>query len=710
MQLLDKISLGFGRKTPTILQTEATECGLACIAMVAHYYGYESDLITLRRRFQISQKGSNLNQLIKISNQLHMVTRPLKLDLEDLNQLKTPCILHWDFNHFVVLQEVSGDKVTILDPAFGKRVLTLDEVSQHFTGVALELWPDTEFKKKEEKNQIELKGLIGHVRGLWKSLGQILILALALEVFSLISPFFMQWVIDHVIVSADRDLLTILAIGFGMLMVLQQFISLLRSWIMMYMSTHLSVQWQANVFNHMINVPVSYFERRSLGDVVSRFGSIGNIQTTLTSTFLAAILDGLMTIFTLILMFVYSPKLAWIAIITMALYALIRWIWYAPLKRATEAQIIHGAKQSSHFMETVRGAKTIKLFQRQDVRRSTWLNLLVNQVNAGLTTQKLGLGFSLANGLLFGVQNILIIWLGASLVLEGNFTVGVLMAFMAYKNQFDGRVAGLIDKFIEVKMLQIDVERLSDIVLTEQEKLYGEADLEHTDQAQYAIEVNNLHFKYSENDPLILKGVSFKVPQNQSVAIVGPTGCGKTTLLHVLLGVFHQTEGDIKVMGRDLDQLGLNAVRDQVATVLQDDILFAGSIAENICFFDSNPDMQWVQECAAYAAIHEDIIRMPMGYQTLVGDIGNMLSGGQKQRILLARAIYKRPKILFMDEATSHLDVLKEKEVNEKLKLLQITKIIIAHRPETIASSERVIALQDGVIAQDVLMKDIKPA
>lgn len=708
MQILDKISLGFGRKIPTILQTEATECGLACIAMIAHYYGYESDLLTLRRRFSVSQKGSNLNQLIKISNQLKMVTRPLKLDLEDLDQLKTPCILHWDFNHFVVLQEVSANKVTILDPAFGKRVLTLNEVSEHFTGVALELWPDTEFEKKEDKNQIQLKGLIGHVRGLWKSLGQILILALALEVFSLISPFFMQWVIDHVIVSADRDLLTILAIGFGMLMLLQQFIGLLRSWIMMYMSTHLSVQWQANVFNHMINVPVSYFERRSLGDIVSRFGSIGNIQTTLTTTFLAAILDGLMTVFTLILMFVYSPKLAWIAIFTMGLYALIRWIWYAPLKRATEAQIIHAAKQSSHFMETVRGAKTIKLFQRQDVRRSTWLNLMVNQVNAGLTTQKLGLGFSLANGVLFGIQNILIIWLGATLVLEGNFTVGVLMAFMAYKGQFDSRVAGLIDKFIEVKMLQIDVERLSDIVLTEQEKLYGDAEITNVDQVENAIEVENLHFKYSENDPYVLKGISFKIPQNQSVAIVGATGCGKTTLLHVLLGVFKQNEGEVKIMGRDFEQLGLNAVRDQVATVLQDDILFAGSIAENICFFDSNPDMQWVQECAAYAAIHDDISRMPMGYQTLVGDIGNMLSGGQKQRILLARAIYKKPKILFMDEATSSLDVLKEQEVNANLKHLNITKLIIAHRPETISSAERIIALQDGVIVRDMLTKDLQ--
>ena len=708
MQILEKLSFGFSRQVPTILQTEATECGLACIAMVAHYYGFESDLITLRRRFPVSQKGSNLTQLIKISNQLKLVTRPLKLELEDLHQLKLPCILHWDFNHFVVLQQVSGNKVTISDPAFGKRVLSFEEVSQHFTGVALELWPDTEFEKKEEKNKIQLRSLIGHVRGLWKSLGQILLLALALEVFSLISPFFMQWVIDHVIVSADRDLLTVLALGFLLLMLLQQFIGLLRSWIMMYMSTHLNVQWRANLFNHLINVPVSYFERRSLGDVVSRFGSIDSIQRTLTSTFLTAILDGIMTIFTLILMFVYSPKLAWIAIVTMCLYALIRWIWYAPLKRATEAQIIHAAKQSSHFMETVRGAKTIKLFQRQDVRRSTWLNLVVNQVNADLSTQKLGLGFKLANGILFGVENILIIWLGATLVLDGNFTVGVLMAFVAYKNQFDGRVAGLIDKYIELKMLQIDVERLSDIALTEPEKLHGEVIDSSTTSAENAIQVKNLQFKYSENEPYILKDISFTVPLNQSVAIIGPTGCGKTTLLHVLLGVFRQNSGDISIMGRDIEQLGLNAVRDQIATVLQDDILFAGSIAENICFFDSVPDQEWMQQCADLAAIHQDIIKMPMGYQTLVGDIGNMLSGGQKQRILLARALYKKPKILFMDEATSHLDVQKEQEVNEKIKNLNITRIFIAHRPETIASAERVIALQDGIIVQDVLLKDIR--
>lgn len=300
MQILDKISFNINRNIPTILQTEATECGLACIAMIVHYYGYESDLIVLRRKFPTSQKGSTLNDLIKISKQINLTTRPLKLEPDLINKLRMPCILHWDFNHFVVLQSIKGNKIILIDPAFGKRIIDINELKEHFTGFALELWPNTKFEKKEEKSQIRFQELLGKIQGFWKSFGQILILALSLEIFSLISPFFMQWVIDHVIVSSDYSLLTILVIGFTLLMILQQLISLLRSWLTIYMSTHLNVQWMGNVFDHLLNIPVSYFERRSLGDIISRFSSINNIQQTLTSTFIETILDGLMTTCTLI--------------------------------------------------------------------------------------------------------------------------------------------------------------------------------------------------------------------------------------------------------------------------------------------------------------------------------------------------------------------------------------------------------------------------
>ncbi|HFF5317575.1 TPA: peptidase domain-containing ABC transporter, partial [Acinetobacter baumannii] len=562
MRYLERLSLGLGRTVPVILQTESSECGLACLAMIAGYYGYESDLLTLRQKHPISQKGATLATLVKIANKLHLTTRPLKLELDELNQLRLPCILHWDLNHFVILKNVSPAKITIVDPAFGERVFTYDQASSHFTGIALELWPDSNFEEKKDKTSIRIFKLFGEIRGLWKSLGQILILALVLEVFSLVSPFFMQWVIDHAIVSADLNLLTTLALGFGLLMLLSSLISLLQAWVVMHMATTLNVQWKANIFHHLVNLPTNFFQKRHLGDVISRFSSIDAIQRTLTTSFITAILDGLMTIFTLILMFIYSVKLACIALISMLMYIIIRWIWYYPLRRATEDQIVHGAKQSTHFMETMRGIKTIKQFEKQDYRQATWLSLFVNQINAGLTTQKLNIMFGFVNTLLFGLQNIIIVWLGATLVIEGEFTVGILMAFIAYKNQFGDRVTSLIDKYVEVRMLSLHGERLADIVLTDQEKTDNYLFVPESSELQKTeIDVKSLRFRYSEEESWIIHGINFNIPEGQSVAIVGSTGCGKTTLMNLLLGNLNPEHGEIKIGGQSIKSLGSNRLR-----------------------------------------------------------------------------------------------------------------------------------------------------
>jgi len=408
-----------------------------------------------------------------------------------------------------------------------------------------------------------------------------------------------------------------------------------------------------------------------------------------------------MTLVTLAMMFIYSPLLGWIAVGTMALYALSRWAWYRPLRNATEEQIIHAAKQQSHFLETIRGVKAIKLFQRHDERRSTWLTLFVDQINADLRTQKLQLLYKLLNGLLFGFENILIIWLGAKLVMDGDFSVGVLMAFNAYKGQFDSRVSSLIDKFFEVKMLQLHGERLADIVLNEPENFQESLVSVNDILLEPSLEVVNLCFRYAEQEPLVLDGVNLKIASGESVAIVGSSGCGKTTLINVMLGILTATEGDVLIGGVSVKQLGVDCLRRMVGTVMQDDVLFAGSIADNISFFDPYADPTWVEECAKMAAIAPDIAAMPMAYNTLVGDMGTVLSGGQKQRILLARALYKRPKILFLDEATSHLDIMREQQVNASVKSLNITRIIVAHRPETIATASRVIVLEAGKVVRD---------
>jgi ATP-binding cassette subfamily B protein RaxB len=701
MSFANNLAFGFRASLPLIMQAEATECGLACIAMIACYHGHHTDLLSLRRRFSVSLKGATLTTLIQVSRQLEFGTRPLKLDIDQLQHLRVPCILHWEFNHFVVLKAVNSRSIIIYDPALGVRVLPKKDVSKSFTGVALELWPTTDFKRKEPKQAVHLRSLIGRVSGLYSSATQVLTLALALEAFALVSPFFLQWVVDNAILSADRDLLATLAIAFCLLMMMQQALTIVRSWVLLYMSTTLNLQWRSNVFSHLIRLPVQYFEKRHLGDIVSRFSTTEVIQRTLTTSFLEAILDGVMTIATLIIMIVYSPILATVAVAAMLMYALVRWGWYRPLQRATEEQIVHAARQESHLLETIRGVKAIKMFQRLDTRSASWIALVVNQINAELRTSKLVLFYKFLNGLLFGTENILIVWLGARLVIEGSFSVGVLTAFIAYKGQFDGRVSALIDKYFEVKMLRLQGERLADIVLTEPETGEGAHKSPGSTQHAPSLIVRELHFRYSEHEPYVLDGVSFELPAGSSVAIVGPSGCGKTTLLNVLLGVLPAAEGEILIDGIRLEQLGVDQFRSMVGTVLQDDVLFAGSIAENICFFDPTPDHHWLVQCAQLASIADEIAQMPMGYNTLVGDMGTVLSGGQKQRVLLARALYKKPRILFLDEATSHLDIHREHQVNQAVHILNITKVIIAHRPETIASAGRVIVLQNGRVAYD---------
>ncbi|WP_080417773.1 peptidase domain-containing ABC transporter [Burkholderia ubonensis] len=702
MSFLDRLSFGIGRKLPMILQTEATECGLACLAMVAGHHGHHVDLSTLRCRFPVSLKGTRLNRVIEIAQHLDLGTRAMRLDLDQLGQLRLPCILHWNFNHFVVLKEVGGKSALIHDPAQGVRKLTFGEISRSFTGVALEIWPTSGFEPCAAAPAIRLRELLGSVSGLSRSLGQILLLALALEVFSLVAPFFLQWVIDEAIVSADRDLLTVLTLGFGLLLIMQQATNAIRTWALMYFGTTLNVQWRANVFTHLLSLPVRYFERRHLGDIVSRFGSIDTIQQTLTTSFLSAVIDGLMTIVTLVMMFIYSSILGGVALGTMTLYGLLRWLWYQPLRRASEEQIVRAAKQQSHFLETVRGAKTIKLFNRQAERRASWLTLLVEQINAGLHVQKLQLLYQQVNGVLFGVAGLLIIWLGARKVMDGQFSVGVLMAFNAYKSQFDNRVGSLIDKYFEVKMLQLQGERLADIVFTQPEPDAGLRHvLDEADELPASIDMEALGFRYADGEPAVLDGVSLKISPGESVAIVGPSGCGKTTLVNVLLGALEPTSGVIRIGGIELSRLGLDRLRTLIGTVMQDDVLFAGSIAKNISFFDPDADPQWIVECARLAAVHDDIAAMPMGYNTLVGDMGTVLSGGQKQRVLLARALYKRPKILVLDEATSHLDLQREQQVNAAVSKLKMTRVIVAHRPETIASASRVVMLEGGKVVLD---------
>lgn len=701
----DALRWGWGAApVPMLLQTEAAECGLACVAMVAAHHGLRSDLATLRQRFSLSLKGATLGDLVRMAGALQLNARPLRAELEHLPQLELPCILHWDLNHFVVLTAVRGRgarRVAVIhDPARGVRRLPMAEVSRHFTGVALELAPGAGFEPRTERQRVSLRQLLGPVRGLRRSLGQIFVLALVLELFVLLGPFFLQWVVDGALLSRDRDLLLTLVIGFALLMLLQVGTGALRSWAVLYLSSTLNLQWLGNVFAHLMRLPVAWFEKRHAGDVMSRFGAIQKIQQTLTTSFIEAVLDGLLVVATLAMMAVYSARLSAIAVGAVLLYAGLRWVFFAPLREATEEWIVHDAKRATHFLESLRGVQAIKLFNRQDERRARFMNLVVDTMNADIATRKLELTFGVAQKLVFGLERIAVIAVGALLVMDHAFTVGMLFAFLAFKEQFALRVSGLIDKAVELKMLRLQGERLADIVLAVPEPAVD--GLAAPRELAPRLELHEVGFRYADTEPQVLQGATLSIEPGESVAIVGPSGCGKTTLLKLMLGIHAPQAGEIRVGGVPLSQVGLQRWRSMVGTVMQDDQLFAGSIADNIAFFDVQADAAWIEECARLACVHEEIAALPMGYHTLIGDLGASLSGGQRQRILLARALYKRPQILFLDEATSALDVDRERLVNRAVRGLRITRVIAAHRPETIAAAGRVIVLQDGRVAQDL--------
>lgn len=699
--MLERLSFTLGNPLPVILQTEVAECGLACLAMVCGYHGNRTDIGILRRRYSASIKGMSLKSLMQTATKLGFANRAIRLDVVDFANLRMPCVLHWDFSHFVVLAKVTAKGIVVHDPALGRRYLTIDEASTHFTGVALELWPTGGFEKKVEKERIRLSELFRNVSGLKCTLSQLFLLSLCLEVFALVSPIGSQIIIDQVVVSADRSLLTTVAIALCLFLLLQTMIGIARGWAGLVMGTSLNLQWTTGLFDHLLRLPLSYFEKRHIGDVVSRFSSLAPIQTALTTDIIEAILDVLVVVGSLCLMLLYGGWLTWIAVATLALQTLIRVVSYPAYRSANEAAIVQHAREESHFLESIRGIASLKALDLYEPRRATWLNLMIESLNAGLRVQKLDLVFGTTNGLLGGCDRIIMLWLGASAVIDGTMTIGMLIAFLAYKDQFTGRVSALTGLAVRLKMLGMHGERIADIALSQPEDETG-GDRGDQDMSRFkgSLELKNLNFQYSDSDPQVLSDINLAIHPGEIIALTGPSGSGKTTLMKLMAGLLAIQDGGLRIDGQEINRLGLANYRKVVACVLQDDRLFAGTIAENISGFDPEHDHERVRECARLASIAEEINAMPMVYETLVGDMGSALSGGQRQRLFLARALYRQPKILFLDEATSHLDEDNERTINDALTKLSITRIIMAHRQTSINLAHRIFRIESGKIEE----------
>jgi ATP-binding cassette, subfamily B, bacterial CvaB/MchF/RaxB len=693
--------LNFGGRDylPVIRQTEAAECGLACLAMISSYYGHRIDLNTLRRQHPVSLKGVTLRALVQVASQMHFTCRPLRFEMAHLRRLQLPAIIHWDMNHFVVLKSVTRRGIVIHDPASGKRFLPISEAAKHLTGVALELSPSASFLPKDERARLPFSTFWTQLRGSTSALVQILILSFVLELFVIASPFYLQLAVDEVIARGDVDLLIVLALGFGLLAAIKVCSNAIRSLIILVVQNVLHFQIGARVFHHLVRLPIAYFEKRHIGDILSRFTSIEPIRNALAEGVIAAIIDGVMAIATLAMIFIYSTQLALVVLAALVLYAAVRLALYRWLRERSLAAIEAKAQENSMFIETVRAIQSLKIFNRESDREAQWLNRYTDVVSANVRLGRARIAFTTINDALFALENIITIYLATRLALSNHLTIGMIFAFMSYKQHFTEKAVQLVEKALDFRILELHLERLADIALSPLERGHDQL-LSYTREIHGRIELRNVFFRYAEAEPFVLEDISFIIEPGEFVSIMGPSGGGKTTLIKIMLGLLEPTSGEVLIDGIPLSATGLRAYRQHVGAVMQEDQLLSGSIADNISFFDSSFDQERMIQCAQLAGIHEEIMAMPMTYNSLIGDMGSSLSGGQKQRVLLARALYRLPRILFLDEGTAHLDVDNERHINDSLKNLRMTRVSVAHRPEISSGADRILRIAKTLARQ----------
>jgi ATP-binding cassette subfamily B protein RaxB len=683
------------RYLPLVRQAEATECAHACLAMIAGWHGHQIDLVSMRLHHAASANGTSLHTLAVLAEQFSLRARALRLEPGDLARLALPAILHWDMNHFVVLKSVGRRGVTVHDPARGVIKLSLQEVGQHFTGVAMEFSPTESFKPIRQERRLPVWTLFRGAGGLGGQAVQILLLSLFFEIFLLLAPWYLQIAVDNVIPSGDTQLLLALAGGFAVVALFRLLTELARTSLMVYVQSRLDLALSSRLLAHMLRLPLAFFSKRDDGDIISRFHSLEPIRHLLAEGLLLALIDGVLALGTLALMIVINPLLAAVAVGALVLYAIVRIGFYMPLYRRGEDVVRAEAACTTHLIETVRSVQAVKLFNAEADREAQYVNRTAEAVYSRAAQQRMGAAFKSSRDAIFAIEQVAFIAIAAWLALRGELTIGVLYAILAYKSQFQTAGAHIIEKAIEFRMLRLHLDRISDIAMTDQERAYANTITERA-PIDGRIELSRVSYRYSDSEPLILNDLSLSIKPGECVAITGPSGCGKTTLLKVMLGLFEPTSGEVRIDGVALPVFGERAYRRQIATVMQDDQLLSGSILHNICFFDENADPVFAAECARLACVHEDIMRMPMGYRTPVGSLGSTLSAGQRQRVLLARALYRRPRVLVIDEGTANLDVELERRINEMLRGLPITRIHVAHRPQTIALADRVIELGHG--------------
>jgi ABC-type bacteriocin/lantibiotic exporter with double-glycine peptidase domain len=677
-----------------VLQLTPTDCGAACLSMVLDYHGKRLPIDDVRSAVGAGKHGVTAKRILDAAEHFGLRARGVKVSLDNAAFLPAGTILHWEMNHFVVLEAMAADGVRILDPAIGTRKISLTDFSKLFTGIALLLEPSATFVPEELRPKTRWARYKGWVLAAPGYFSRIIVASLLLQLVALSGPVVMGLTVDRIVPRHDAHLLQLLAAGLCVMLSFQFLTTLLRSHLLLHLRTYADAEMSLQFLEHLLDLPFSFFQERSAGDLVMRLSSGAQIRELLTSGAMSALLDGVMVLLYFALLMLAAPFLGLLALVIAALQAL---VYLAVGRRNRELmaeQLATQAKLSGFQVEMLAGIESVKAMGAEARLTERWSELYVDVLNASLDRGRLAANFGTVMGGLGFVGPLLLLMVGAQMVLDGQLSVGSMLALSSLGAGFLGPIGSLVSTAMQLETLQGYMARVEDVLdaKTERRTDAGLASAELLGQ----VELERVSFRYTVDGPLVVSDVSLRVMPGECLAIVGASGSGKSTLARLLGGLYTPTSGVVAYDGIPLSRWDPPTLRRRLGMVTQDTRLFAAPIRENIALLDGTVPLAEIETAAKLAQIHDDIASLPMGYDTVLSDGGSSLSGGQRQRLALARALLHRPAIVVLDEATSALDTLTERRIQAELTALRCTRILIAHRLSSIVDAERIVVLERG--------------
>ncbi len=686
------------KRLPVIYQSEVSTCGLACISMISSFHGHEVSIGELKRTFSLSLKGLKLNDVIEIARKVNLSSRAVKCELEQLKHLSLPAMLHWDLDHFVVLKAVKKNYIEIHDPAVGHLKLTYSEVSDHFTGIAVEMSPEKGFiKRKSTDKPLGMVDFAKRANGVLPKLFSVIWLTGFLELFAIFTPIFLKLIIDNGVQGYDFDFIQVMSFALVVVALMHGITTYFRDHSSMRFGSMFNHQIMRSIFSHMLKLPYQFFESRQVGELVDRVQVTANIRQTFTNNIAGSIFDGLLAVLSLGLIYYASVTIGLICTLAFSIHLIISLGLTNKIRVALTNLHVAKSKENGFLIESIQSILPIKIFSKEAQRENVWNNYYSEYVDKEEKLAKIRNVKSALQVFLIALETAAVLFIAGQMIAEGNLSLGTFFAILMFRAHFSIKSNAFIDKLMEIRMMRVYLNRIADIVTSEPEESFGESTTKNScERIRGDIQLRNVSFQYAPNTPWLIKDASMDIKAGEFIAIMGASGIGKTTLLKMLLRLVSPQQGEVLLDGQDISSYSVNEYRTLYGAVLQDSNMLSGSMTEIISFHDSTPDIERIKQCAQMAGIHGEIDQMPMKYETRVGDISESLSSGQKQRILLARALYQNPKVLLIDEATANLDQENEDKILDQICDLKITRICVTHKPETAARADKILNLDNG--------------